>query len=348
LREGRALAGAVAIRTDTDRSLGYLPEEREAPDNGLWALEISGLVRFLEGQLALLPPGTRAAQFQIRGGPRVHADVDFVERLMRTWDCGSERGQPRLSAGHHLDTVIGMHDLHFALAGGIDFDTFLRKTRGLAISLHESDRVASWAAGPAGAPPRVKQISAKVVDQSLGGYRLVWEKIDGMRLKVGELLGLAPVADAGEAQDWMIGAVRWLRIEPSGAMDAGVELLARRAVPVALRSFDPEGVPRAAMRGVLLETLDGTAAAMATSIIAPQMFDRESAEIELTRPGDPFGWPVETTVEIHKDPQVSDRGAGYLHLVLAADASAGIGGSVAHAANDDLPPPLGNPALQQH
>ncbi len=351
LRKGHALAGAIAIRTDRDQSLGYLPEERETPGEGLWALEISGLTRFLEGQLATLPPGVATTQFRLRGGPTVHADTAFVGRLMRAWDAGSERSQPRLTAGHRLDTVIGLHDLHYMLAGGMDFEAFLRKTRGVAISLHENDRVASWANGSGGGGPvRVKPLPAKVVDQSLGGYRLVWEKIDGMRVRVGELLGLASPAGDDEAQDWMIGAIRWLRIEPSGAMDAGIELLARRALPVALRSFDPQGAPRAAMRGVLLETLDGDGRSTATSsIIAPQMFDRESAEIELTRPGDPLGWPAEATVETRKDLRVYDNGGGYLRLDLSAEsADAGAGNPVPIAANDDLPPSRGNPAVGRH
>src|SRR5262249_54782737 len=126
LREGRAPAGAIAVRTDADQSLGYLPEEREAPGEGLWALEVSGLVRFLEGQLATLPPGLSKTQFRSRGGPTIHADVAFVERLMRGWENGAERSEQRLAAGHTLDSVIGLHDLHFVLSGNTDFDAFLR------------------------------------------------------------------------------------------------------------------------------------------------------------------------------------------------------------------------------
>ncbi len=176
LREGRALEGAVAVRTDDDASPGYLPEERTSATEGLWALEVNGLVRSLEGQLAALPPGVTKTQFRSRGGPVVHAEVAFVERLLRSWRNGAERGQQRIPAGHTLDTVIGLHDLHYVLAGDVDFDAFLRKTRGVAITLHERDRVASWAAGGGGAPVRVKALSAKVLDQSLSGYRLMWEK----------------------------------------------------------------------------------------------------------------------------------------------------------------------------
>lgn len=340
LREGRAPAGAIAIRTDADQSLGYLPEERESPGDGLWALEISALLRFLEGQLAMLPPGITTTQFRLKGGPTRQVDVAFVARLMHVWDSGGERNQQRLAAGYQLDSVIGMHDLHYVLAGNQDFDTFLRKTRGVAISLHESERVASWAASPSAGPVRVKHLCAKVLDQSLGGYRLVWDKIDGMRVKVGELLGLAPLADDVEAQDWMIGAIRWLRIEPSGALDAGVELLARRALPVGLRSFDAQNLPRSAMRGVLLETMNDDASAVGDSILTPQMFDRDAHEIELTRPGDPFGWPTEAVVETLGDVRVSENGGGYLRVDIARTARPNATSSPPSAANDDLQPRL--------
>ena len=339
LREGRAPQGAVAVRTDADLSPGYLPEEREVPGDGLWAFEISGLVRFIEGQLATLPPGLATTQFRLRGGPTVHAEVSFVERLMRAWDVASERSRQRLAAGHQLDTVIGLHDLHFVLAGNLDFDAFLRKHRGVAISLHDGDRVASWANGGAAGTTRIKRLCAKVLDQSLGGYRLVWDRIDGVRVRVGELVGLATPAEEGEAQDWMVGAIRWLRIEASGAMDVGIELLAARALPVGLRSFDPSGVPRPAMRGVLLESA-ASEPETPSAVIAPHLFDRDAHEVELTIPGDPFGWPPEAVVQTLRGVNVADNGSGYLAIDVHRTAAGAQ--SVPHsAANDDANSPSG-------
>lgn len=330
LREGRAPAGAIAIRTDSDRSPGYLPEEREVPDEESWALEISGLVRFLDGHLAMLPPGTTTAKFGARGGNSVQTTVEFVVRLMRAWENGADRGQSRLQAGHKLDSVIGLHDLHFVLAGSMDFEAFLIKTRGVAITLHEGDRAAAWAGN---APARVRRIAARVLDQSLSGYRLAWGKVDGMRMKVGELLGLTPPADDDDTRDWMIGAIRWLRIEADGGMQAGVELLARRALPAAVRSFDAHGVPRAAMRAVALESMDG--GTVPPAVMVPQLFDRDATEIELTRPGDPFSWPVEPSIDILHNVRASDNGGGYWRIEMQADAAdTGVDGAP-RAANDD-------------
>lgn len=328
LREGRAPAGAIAIRTDVDRSPGYLPEEREEPDVDSWALEISGLLRFLEGHLALLPPGVQTTEFGARSAA-VGVATDFVARLMQAWQSGIGRNHPRLPAGHALDTVIGLHDLHYVLAGNMDFEGFLVKTRGVAITLHDSDRAAVWA--NSGGNARIRRLPSRVLDQSLGGYRLAWETADGMRMKVGELVGLAALEDDDESRDWMVGAIRWLRIEERG-MQAGVELLARRAQPAAVRSYDEHGVPRAAMRALALEDLH---AANATPVVVvPALFDRNATEIELTQPGDPFSWPVEPSIETLRGLRASDNGGGYFRIDMPTrDGDAAT--NAPRAANDD-------------
>jgi len=152
----------------------------------LWAFEINALVRFIEVHLAMLPPGATITQFGLRGAPVVQTHAAFVERLTHLWETRAEREQDRLPAGHMLDAVIGLHDLHYVLAGNLDFDSFLRKNRGVTISLQENEYVAAWA-GPGSAQTYVKHPPAKVLDQSLRGYRLLWEKLGGMRVRVGEL-----------------------------------------------------------------------------------------------------------------------------------------------------------------
>ncbi|MBS0557226.1 MAG: hypothetical protein JSR27_07425 [Proteobacteria bacterium] len=327
LRHGRAPTGAIAIRADEDRGPGYLAYERHAPQADSWALEISGLQRFLDGHLALLPPGSLTTQFGTRR-VAVTVSTELVVRLMHAWESGSERSQPRLPAGHTLDSVVGLHDLHYVLAGNMDFEGFLIKTRGVAITLHEGDRAAAWTtAGVA----RIRRLPVRVLDQSLGGYRVAWEKADGLRMKVGELLGLAPQTDDDEVHDWMIGAIRWLRIDGE-IMQAGVELLARRAQSAAVRSFDPQGVPRAAMRAIAMEDLDGDSGPAV--LIVPALFEREADEIELTRPGDPYAWPSESVIETLRGVHASDGGGGYFHIRPRAAAD-DTEGAVPQAANDD-------------
>ena len=99
LREGRAPAGAIAVRTDSDSSPGYLPEERETPSEGLWALELNGLVRSLESQLAGCRPEYR----------RHNSVRAAVRSCKRTWPSSNDccvlaqwrrTRTTRIAAGH--------------------------------------------------------------------------------------------------------------------------------------------------------------------------------------------------------------------------------------------------------
>jgi hypothetical protein len=332
LRPGRAPEGAIAVQVDKDAGPGYLPEEREVPRHDVWAFQISGLTRFLERELATAPDTAESVELKPAGTAGVHVDLGLIEKLTQTWTGTAARGQPRLPAGHRLDCVIGLHSVHYVLCENMDFDAFLRSIRGVAISLREGDRVATWTASNESA--RIIRSEVRVLDQSLSGYRLQWEKSEGLRLKVGELMALAPPAEDGEAQDWMICAIRWLRLLPSGAMETGVSLLSRRALPVGLRTFDANHVPRAPMRGLLLESLSGDAA---RTILAPHLFERSASEIEVMHPADPFALTPEPMVEVLRQPRVAERGGAYVQIAIDAVADQEQGGedaAMSAAAND--------------
>jgi hypothetical protein len=313
LRPGRAPEGAIAVQVDKDAGPGYLPEEREVPRQDVWAFQISGLTRFLDSELARVTPGAETVEFKPGGSAAVvHVDLGLVERLTQTWTGTAARGQTRLPAGHRLDCVIGLHSVHYVLCGNIDFDAFLRSIRGVAISLRESDRIAAWTAS--GESARIIRNDVRVLDQSLSGYRLQWEKTEGLRVKVGELMALAPPAEDGEAQDWMVGTIRWLRLLENGAMETGVALLSRRALPVGLRTFDANHAPRAPMRGLLLESLAGDADAR--TILAPHLFDRSASEVEVMHPADPFAATPEPLVEMLKQPRMAELGSAYVQIFI--------------------------------
>lgn len=335
LRPGRAPEGAIAVQVDRDTGPGYLLEDREIPRDDVWAFQISGLTRYLDSELARLPAGAETVEFKPHGNS-LRVEVGLIERLRQTWTGTAERGHTRLPAGHRLDCVIGLHSVHYVLCENMDFDAFLRSIRGVAISLREGDRVASWTTSAVGEVTRVVRNDVKVLDQSLSGYRVQWEKLDGMRVKVGELLALAPPADAGEPQDWMVGAIRWLRSTVSGAMEAGVELLSRRALPVGVRTFDASHAPRAPMRGLLLEPLAGDAGA-AQTILVPHLFDRSAGEVEVMQAADPFAATPEPVVELLRQPRAIERSSSYLQIVLdrSVDSDADSENDAA-AANDDL------------
>ena len=52
--------------------------------------------------------------------------------------------------------------------------------------------------------------------------------------------------------------------------------------------------------------------------MAPQLFDRHADNIELTRPGDPFAWPADPTVDTVHVVSAVDVSGGYLRLDIVS------------------------------
>ena len=301
----RALAPHAQLRTRgvapddipfdelADRGPGYLPEERANVQHDVRALHLDPAFAFVEGQLAMLPPGAHMAVFRVRGDNPVLVDADLVQRILAGWRPRGERVHVRLGGGYVLDSVLGLHDLHFALAGGEDFDSFMRHVRGQVIHLSESDRAAPWRIS-ASEPGRGGHLPARVLDQGLGGYRLLWERGEGgetARARVAELVGLALPERTRDAQpDWMVGVIRWLRIDEQGRVDAGVELLARRALPIGVRV--PGDDRRGWMRGLLLAPLNADGGPDYDTLLVSTEIDRTADELELTVPVDLQGPPM--------------------------------------------------------
>jgi hypothetical protein len=184
-------------------------------------------------------------------GPGVRVGNDLLLRLRRAFGQIAARGLVRLPAGHSLDTVLGLSGLHYFLAGQRDFDTFMRQSAQGTVHVIAG---AAWTQGGLGMA-KVTRYTGRVLDQSLGGYRMTWENAEQVRARVGELVGLSFGEDA-EEQDWMVGVMRWLRYEDNGGLSAGVELLARRASPVALRVVSADGGSRQVSRAVEIFPLE--------------------------------------------------------------------------------------------
>jgi hypothetical protein len=132
-----------------------------------------------------------------------------------------------------------------------------------------------------------------VLDQGLGGYRLLWEAGagDGVRTRVGELVGLALPGDAGgAAREWMVGVVRWLRTDADHRVDAGVELLARRALAAGVR--DPAAPARTPLRGVVLAPPARGSEADYDTVLTTTEVDAAAQVLQLTLPADSLGPPM--------------------------------------------------------
>ncbi|MEO6967982.1 MAG: hypothetical protein ABI132_05950 [Rhodanobacteraceae bacterium] len=309
-------SGGVAVDENSDDGPGYVPEERAQAHDGVFALDLSPLKRFLEDSVALQPPGIDRLSFRQRGGRAVETPLGFLQRLRSSWTGAAERGFVRLDAGHALDAVIGLHALHFVLAGHVDFGAFMQRIRGSAITLSSRDHAAAWTAGADNARPHV--LSAQVLDQSLGGYRLQLHSDGVLRIRVGEVIGLAPAAEDGETQEWMVGLIRWLRTGEDGVL-AGVELLARSARAAGVRLAAHDDDLHAPQRAAVLPDEHGGGL---PSLLVAHLFDSHAERVELTVPADPVDWSSKSNVTEYAVTVVDELSAAYYRVEIAARAEA--------------------------
>lgn len=156
-----------------------------------------------------------------------------IRHTFNNWEQAASRTFPRVPAEHSIEAVIGLSGVHYHLAGRVDFDSLLRDLRGIEVNF---DDRAGWAAAAADSSRMRATVLARVMDQSLGGYRLRWENSEAVRARIGEVIGISVPYDSGE-RNWMVGIVRWLRYD-GDAMDAGIDLFGHRAHAVGVRLLD--------------------------------------------------------------------------------------------------------------
>ncbi len=301
-------ADHFAVPIDGDQGPGYIAEERAVAQGRLVWLDLDSARQVLEGPLAQTPSG--AISIRMRNNRSLESTADLLRRLRQGWGTATARTATRIEAGHHLESVIGLAGLHHCLAGGMDFDTFMRQT-GMATQVGERDR-ASWSQG-AGEVLRTSVVRVEVLDQSLGGYRVRWPREENVRARVGEMIGLAVQGD-GESRRWMVGALRWLRYGKDGSVDAGIALLARRARAVGIRSIDGTGLQRPAVRAVEYEPVRG-GDAKSTHLVAPANFDTLLRRVEVIRSETPDDFElVDAAAETCNNLTVLDNSGDFLLL----------------------------------
>ena len=156
-------ANAPPVPEDSDRGPGSAALD-QAPTQ--W-LDMSAFVADVDAALARQRDGF-STLVPARGvGPRV--PVEMLLRLKRAFGLAAARAHPRLPGGHAIRTVFGLSSLHFHLAGLRDFDAFLRH----ATQQVSHGKRAEWANVHTDAS-RVPVHEGRVLDQSLGGYRMAW------------------------------------------------------------------------------------------------------------------------------------------------------------------------------
>lgn len=311
---GLARAGTqgVSVDTDADAGPGYVAEEQLAAGTGVLALDVHPVERIFDERIALLPRGTEVLDLPQPSGGVLTAQVALLRRLQASW-ATAVRGHARLPASHVLDLMVGMHALHYALAGNLDFATFIRQVHGEAITVGRHELASAWLASSDSARPQM--LRGEVLDQSEGGYRLRLQVADGARLRIGEVIGLAPASDDGNERDWMVGIIRWLRLEGEREL-LGVELLHRTARAAGVRPMTARGEALVPQRAV---ELPGYIEQPGLALLVTNHFPGNAATAEVVLPALASDWHAGAAVGVWRCDGAEVVGSACVRVNLVRD-----------------------------
>ena len=117
-----------------------------------------------------------------------------------------------------------------------------------------------------------------LVDSSPGGYCVSWGPEAPTNMQAGDVLAVREERD----QRWCIAVLRWVR-KVEGVTQTGLELMAPRAIPVAVRIVQKKGGPTDYTRALLLPEL--SAIRQPATLITPAIMFTEQQKIHLQRQG---------------------------------------------------------------
>lgn len=269
--------GAIPVQGAGNDSGPGLPSADHQSD-GLM-MDLAPVLDLVDQQLSWDPDGGLIVS--VADGRGGHSDVrrSMLERMSRAWRGRAERGYERVGGRHVMSVLVGMSAIHQAMAGGDDFDAFRERLAGGQIDASTGGNAAAWLSGHSAAEPI--HVEAQVLDQSLGGYRLLWPAGLGHRVRIGELVGLIPGPvlqdDPDRSTIMMLGVLRWLRSRDDDQLAVGVELLSRQPQPAVVRVMAAN-----AQRGPLQRGLLADAASPEPELILARVREQQVEGVEIS------------------------------------------------------------------
>lgn len=304
-------AGALAL-IDRDAAPVFVSRAPEPGDGDVfWAdlRKLNDLIRTAVSHSG----AARGAVLRLTRDYHLPMPVDLLARALEGWSQDATRGFSRVEGGFVLDSVLGLTALHFQLAGRRDLDGMQREVRSASGG---SDEGGGWERAGSEAV-RAETVEVHVQDQSLGGYRLRWEAVHGVRVRIGELVGVALPIEI-EVRDWAVGTVRWLRYDEDGAIEAGVDLVARRSHAVALRGVDASGGSETSTRALALACLLEPPAEGAEEVfLVDGLIGLETPQVEVVRMGSRWDGQQGIGMQVHNRPALRPRRRAGDYLVVA-------------------------------
>lgn len=250
--------------------------------------------RDLAEEVRRLLAGQAGALIECAPGRRLGRDM--LRRLLASWGAPLRRGFPRTQRDEGVEVAVGLSAVHHLLleetgeAGELVFEDRPAQYRSAGVKSVNDTAPDVWdvhyhgpppggvdaAAEPPPAAPARRTYVWRSLNVSPGGWALRLQS-DGVRVQVGELLGMRPQNSAAPVP-WSAGVVRWIRRRGGPAVELGVELIEREPLAIGARVRRTPQDRGTRMQRALLLPGDGSAAEV--SLLLPALSGRESESIE--------------------------------------------------------------------
>ncbi len=244
--------------------------------------------------------------------------LDLLRHLAHAWGVMKKRSFRRSRSSGPMKICVGLRTMHYYICGGVEFADQLGTTEALLrreINPFMQEQAAQRPARPGdvwdnafdlrGAkmpmnpniddPSRILLNSRRlqtrdaveaaypyydceILDTSPSGYCVRWMTPLPNQLQTGELLAIRERDDAR----WCIAVSRWIRHSDQETL-MGIELLAPKAIPIAVRMLQKRGNNTDYHRAVLLPALE--AIGQPAMLITPRLPYNESQKVQLKRHG---------------------------------------------------------------
>ena len=254
-------------------------------------------------------------------------DESLIAHLADSWGVMQHRAFRRSPTNSSMKVCVGLRATHYFLSGGVDFidqldanDAMLQREVNpfldeqevvfvpqasdikdvwddafdLRVKIPENARIQNpgkllITKAKSRQTPEVRgsylYYDTDTMDTSPGGYRVRWNEPLPINVQTGELVAMRDESDPR----WSIAVIRWIRQDSNGA-SMGIELLAPRAIPVAIRVVHKKGGPSEYARAFLLPEL--APIGQPASLITPQLPFQSGQKIHVSRQG------IQTTAQL--------------------------------------------------
>jgi len=281
-------------------------------------IDAARLVTKVKTFIARLENGEPASRLELGTECLDVACLELLRRMLRGWGAITARQHSRSSGKGFLSLCVGVNATHFFADGQRPFSPPVQmnssdvaraaesggETLDIDVdAINDESEVGTVSAGANIEDYHVTRW--EIADQSASGLFLRSTESPGMKVRVGDLLGVQ-FGDDTEG-DWWPATVRRMQGDATGRIEIGIELLASQIVPAAVCSADGAVLFHAAL---LLPALKAQDKKRPRSLVVPRGLFREQVELFLITDND------EEPVRI-RPLKIVERSSSYEQLYFA-------------------------------